>query len=99
FGGKWLILVKLHPHLLSVSNELTENDYVVNVTTYDDIQELLLIADMLISDYSSLIFDYALTKRPCFLYVPDLEDYIKKERELYFNITELPFAYAKNNQD
>lgn len=99
YGGNWIVLVKLHPHLLSKSEELIEGEGVMNVTTYDDIQELLLVADVLISDYSSLIFDYAITNRPCFLYVPDIDEYTSKERKLYFTLTALPFIKAISNKD
>ncbi|ESU32053.1 hypothetical protein G3A_13030 [Bacillus sp. 17376] len=99
FGGEWIILVKLHPHLMSVSNQITVNDQVIDVTQFDDIQELLLITDFLISDYSSLVFDYSVTKKPCFLYVPDLENYIQNERGLYFDLEDLPFIKALSNQD
>lgn len=99
FGGKWIVLVKLHPHLLSKANQLTFGPNVLDVTTYDDIQELLSITDLLISDYSSLIFDFAITQRPCFLYVPDVDEYIRNDRDLYFNLFELPFISAFSNQD
>ncbi|MCM3665238.1 CDP-glycerol glycerophosphotransferase family protein [Mesobacillus subterraneus] len=99
FGGEWIILVKLHPHLMSVSNQITANDLVMDVTQYDDIQELLSITDFLISDYSSLVFDYSVTKKPCFLYVPDLEDYTQNERGLYFDLRELPFTSVLNNEE
>lgn len=99
FGGEWIILVKLHPHLLSKSSELGFGDKVIDVTSYDDIQELLLISDILISDYSSLIFDFSITKRPCFLYVPDLEEYTSSDRKLYFDIKELPFISASTNHN
>lgn len=46
-----------------------------NVSDYFDMQDLLLISDMLISDYSSSIWDYSFTYRPCFLYTPDLKEY------------------------
>lgn len=98
FGGEWIVLIKLHPHLVAKSNQLIYHDKVMNVSAYDDIQELLAIADVLISDYSSLIFDYALTKRPCFLYVPDLEVYEKSDRGLYFKLQDLPFIQADTNQ-
>ncbi|MEH7444041.1 CDP-glycerol glycerophosphotransferase family protein [Bacillus sp. JJ1122] len=98
FGGEWIVLVKLHPHLLSVSHQITENNQVIDVTQYDDIQELLCITDFLISDYSSLIFDYSVTRKPCFLYVPDLEDYIQKDRGLYFDMKDLPFVRALSNE-
>lgn len=99
FGGEWVFLVRLHPHLVTRSNELIYGDNVIDATSYDDIQELLSAADMLISDYSSLIFDFALTEKPCFLYVPDLEAYINNDRGLYFDIKELPFIYTLNNSE
>ncbi len=99
FGGKWICLVKLHPHLMSKSKELICGNNVVDVTSYNDIQELLSISDVLISDYSSLIFDYSITRRPCFLYVPDFNDYIEQDRNLYFDLLELPFKAAMTNDD
>ncbi len=99
FGGNWVVLVKLHPHLLSKSNQMVNQKNVIDVTGYNDIQELLLIADILISDYSSLMFDYSLTNRPCFLYVPDVKQYLEKERNFYFNLEEFPFISAVSNSD
>lgn len=99
YGGEWSFLVRLHPHLVSKSKELIYGDNVIDVTKYDDIQELLASSDILISDYSSLIFDFALTERPCFLYVPDLKEYIKNDRKLYFNIKELPFINSSSNDE
>lgn len=99
FLGNWLVLVKLHPHLISESNKLAMGENVIDVTKYDDIQELLSISDILISDYSSLMFDFALTNKPCFLYTPDIDRYISKDRGLYFDIEELPFIVAKNNDE
>ena len=90
-GGKWQILVKLHPHLCSLSESILKGSGAMDVTEYDDIQELLLVADILVTDYSSLMFDFLLTRRACFLYVPDLDTYVQKERNLYFDITKLPF--------
>lgn len=98
--GNWKVLIRLHPHLQDYSSELVNNnDSVINVTKYDDIQELLLITDLLISDYSSLMFDFAITKKPCVLYTSDLEEYLKKDRDLYFNINDLPFPICRNNNE
>jgi len=99
FGGDWVILVKLHPHAIREATRLTFTDNIRNVSNYDDMQELLMCADVLISDYSSLIFDYSITKRPCFLYVPDINEYTSQERGLYFDILELPFISAESNDD
>lgn len=98
--GNWKVLIRLHPHLQEYSADLVKNnDSIIDVTKYDDIQELLLISDLLISDYSSLVFDYAITKKLCILYASDLEEYIKKDRNLYFNINELPFPICQNNNE
>jgi CDP-glycerol glycerophosphotransferase len=99
FGDKWIFLVRLHPHLINHSNEIIQSDNVIDVTTYDDIQEILYISDILITDYSSLMFDFGFTTRPCFLYVPDLKDYTDKERKLYFDIDDLPFIKALSAND
>lgn len=97
FGSAWICLVKLHPHLIAKSSQLILEDKVLDVTSYDDIQELLSISDLLITDYSSLMFDFAVTNRPCFLYVPDIIDYTQQDRKLYFDILELPFKAATTN--
>lgn len=96
FGGEWVAVKRLHPHLSRFNAQLDGNS--VDATNYDDVQELLLAADILITDYSSLMFDFALTKRPVFLYTKDLKSYCEKERELYFNISDLPFPSAVDNK-
>jgi CDP-glycerol glycerophosphotransferase len=99
FDGEWVFLVKLHPHLLKKSGPLLEGNNVIDVTSYDDIQELLSISEVLITDYSSLMFDFSITQRPCFLYVPDVREYVEKDRNLYFDLKELPFINAESNDD
>lgn len=99
FGGNWKILLRLHPHLTSVSKKFDNTKEILNVTEYDDVQELIHVSDVLITDYSSVMFSYLLTKKPCFLYLPDLHSYIKNDRKLYFNIEELPFSSAETNEE
>lgn len=97
FGTKCVVLVKLHPYISSFSYNF-DNKNILNVSKYSDIMELLAISDVVISDYSSLIFDYSITRKPVYLFVPDLDDYIKKEG-LNFKMEELPFIYAKTNDE
>jgi CDP-glycerol glycerophosphotransferase len=68
-------------------------DGVCDATRYNDMQELLSVADMLITDYSSSMFDFAMQSRPCILYATDADAY---DRGFYFNIRELPFPLAEN---
>jgi len=98
FGGKWKILLRLHPHLINLSSNIKDEN-ILDVTKYDDIQELLGVTDVLISDYSSLIFDFSITKKPCVLYTPDLLEYTSTDRKLYFNIEELPFKSILTNEE
>lgn len=65
------------------------------MSKYPDMQELLAAADLLITDYSSCMFDMAIARKPCILYVPDLHEYIEHERGLYFDLRELPFPLAE----
>ena len=96
----WKILIRLHPQLQNLSKELVEKyDDVIDVTNYDDIQELLLISDLLITDYSSLMFDFAITEKPCIIYASDLNDYLANDRNLYFDITKLPFPLCQTNEE
>jgi CDP-glycerol glycerophosphotransferase len=68
FGGRWVILCRLHPQQASASGFLPKVDYIINASQYPDMQELLASADCVISDYSSCIFDYLLCKKPAFIY-------------------------------
>ncbi len=99
FGGDWLILAKLHPNVADRAGELSlDPEYVVNASGYADIQELYLACGALITDYSSVMFDYMNTGRPCFLYVNDLAAY-KNDRNFYFDLDTLPFARAEDNDE
>ena len=82
------VLVRFHP----ISKQIIkESKYIKNVTNYPDMQELIKISDVLVTDYSGCMFDAAIAHKKCVLYVPDYEDYIKNQRKLYFNFDELPF--------
>ena len=63
---------------------------ILDVSQVPDMQELLCAADLLITDYSSCIWDYALLGRPCLLYVPDLERYASSDRGFFTPIDEWP---------
>ncbi|WP_430780802.1 CDP-glycerol glycerophosphotransferase family protein [Actinoplanes sp. G11-F43] len=67
------LLVRRHPGV--PDDVLGQVDGVLDVTAYPQVSELLLATDMLITDYSALLADYASTGRPALLYVPDLEEF------------------------
>ena len=71
----------------------------IDVTNYNDIQELLIISDILITDFSSCMFDVAFMRKPCILYASDYLQYINNERNLYFDIQTLPFSLTTTNDE
>ena len=100
FQGQWSVLVRLHPNVASQSGELFayDGDRLVDVTAYPDMQELLCAAGLLITDYSSSMFDYALTGKPIVQFATDIEAY-QKGRDFYFPLDSLPFPLAKSNEE
>lgn len=91
------VLVRMHPNLIGrvdVSS-LVAYPNVVDATRYHDMQELLAAADILITDYSSSMFDFAMQRRPCILYATDARDY---DRGFYFDFSELPFPLAESEE-
>ena len=95
FNRPFNILKKYHVD--TKSKDEIKGDDVIDVSWYSDMQELLILADILITDYSSSIWDFALLKKPCFLYTPDLSDYLH-ERGFYTKIEDWPFDYASSNR-
>lgn len=92
-GSEWFFVYRGH-NLSSRSWEFQRG--IANATDYEDMQELLLAADVLISDYSSCIWDFSLMKKPCFLFVPDLDKY-DSVFSFYTPITSWGFLVCKNN--
>lgn len=99
FGGKWVGMIRLHPNSARRASELALPEDVLNVTNYPDMQELLLISDCVVSDYSSSLFEFAVMKRPGFIYAVDIEEYKAKCRGLYFSFDEIPFGVSRNDTE
>jgi CDP-glycerol glycerophosphotransferase len=93
-GGRTTVLLRLHPNMLKVdTSPLLKTPGVMDATRYHDMQELLCVCDLLITDYSSTMFDIAMIDKPCLLYATDVEKY---DRGYYFRFDSLPFPLAKN---
>ena len=97
---QWEIVVRLHPRMRDSLKKIYDNaeNMIKNADDYPDIQELLAASQIVITDYSSCIFDFLLTGRPGFLFVPDLESY-DQERGFYYNLEETPFPIAHTNEE
>lgn len=98
FGGEWQILIRLHPRMREYADKMIpKQTYLTDVTEYSDIQELLAAADVVITDYSSAIFDFILTGKPAFLYATDYVNY-QNMRGLYYPLEQTPFPLATDNK-
>ena len=91
-GEDWALGCRLHPNIAADVDDPNS----ISMSKYPDMQELLIACDLLITDYSSSMFDMAVAGKPCVLYVPDLRQYMENERGLYFDIQQLPFPKAKS---
>ena len=99
FGGEWAALVRLHPRLLNYRDKFqVDNSLVYDVTAYSDIQELMAVSEAVITDYSSCIYDFMLTRKPGFIYAVDIDKY-NNGRGFYYPLTSTPFPVASNNEE
>lgn len=94
----WVFLVRLHPNIAKKSTFLNYSNHVLNASLYNDMQELLLASNILITDYSGSMFDFSLMYKPVFLYIKDYKDYVE-ERDFYIDLLSLPFPYALNSSE
>lgn len=96
FGKAVSFITRAHtPHIYLETSEDSTDLHIVDLTDYPDMQELLAVTDVLITDYSSSIWDFALTGRPAFLFTPDLEKY-DQLRGFYTPIEQWPYPYAED---
>jgi len=96
FGGKWRAAVRFHYYI--ASQMAATNPNIINASDYPDMQELLYVADCVITDYSSLIWDYSFTYRPCLLYCTDLA-YYENKRDFNKPIRTWGFPVCENNDE
>lgn len=96
FGGEWILFIKTHPMILNARRYTMDN--VIDVSNHDDTQEVLCATDIVITDFSSVFYDFALTRKPVFLYFDDITEY-GLDRGFLFSVYELPFSIATSNDD
>jgi CDP-glycerol glycerophosphotransferase len=84
-GDGYVTLIRGHSRTLQPGRDV-EGSNVLDVTGYPDVTELFLVADALITDYSSVMFDYSVTGKPMFFFAPDLKRYREQLRGFYFDL-------------
>lgn len=95
--SKWKILVKFHPNVKS-TEYIEFNKSIIDCSDFNDLNELFSVTDILITDYSSCMFDFMILNKPVFLYATDIEAY-KKDRNFYFPLESTPFTISKTHEE
>lgn len=94
FGGEWVVLLRQH-YFVAERHE-NQDSRLVDVSGYEDMQELILSADCLISDYSSCMWDFLNTGNPVFVYAPDLKAYTAEDRSFFIPMDRWPYPVSTN---
>lgn len=98
-GESYVIAVKWHPALYNnIKRGIVafNSEKVIDISEYNDINDLLIVSDILVTDYSSVIFDWYLLNKPIVYFTYDLEEYQDK-RGLYFDFGEYVYGQVANN--
>lgn len=99
FSDEYIILFRAH-YLIANSFDFDKyKDFIFDVSNYDDINDLYVISDLLITDYSSVFFDYSILKRPIIFYMYDLDLYKNSLRDFYIDLEVLPGPIVENEKD
>ncbi len=86
-GDEWVVLLRTHPYTTKLMN-VEFDDFVMNCTEYPRINDLMIAADMLVSDYSSTLLDYSILEKPLACFGYDYEEY-KAVRGFYFDMEQV----------
>lgn len=95
---KWLCLIRAHSAVAGLEG-IPDDDRIIDVTSYEDMADLLQITDLLITDYSSSATDFILTKNPVILYQSDYLEYLKFDRTFYYDIEKTGFLIAYTQKE
>ena len=96
----YIILIRLHHFCSNGYKVPADNKFIFNLTDYQSVEDLFLISDILITDYSSVMFDYALLNKPMLFFTYDFEEYRDNLRGLYVDFEkEAPGPLLFNSED
>lgn len=99
-GNEYIILVKCHYLVMDCMDWSPYETFIYPSSQNQDIAELFIVADMLITDYSSVMFDYSILHRPIFFYAYDMNNYEEKLRGFYFDYKEeMPGPISKTTEE
>jgi len=87
-SNEYVLVLRMHHLAGNNLNQLENDEFIFDLSQYGSMEELYLVSDILITDYSSAMFDYAILDRPILLFTYDMEEYVNSIRGTYFNLEE-----------
>jgi len=98
-GKNYICIIKLHPFINNKPDYNFENDdFYLDLTSDREINDLLFVTDILVTDYSSVIFEYSFFERPVVFFVPDLDDY-RNSRDFYYPLENYTYGDIAKDED
>lgn len=98
-GKEWVVLFRPHYYIANHFDFSAYEGFVIDVSAWDNVNDLYVAADVLVTDYSSVMFDYAILRRPIMLFVPDYETYANDIRGFYFDLAEIPGPHCRETAE
>lgn len=95
---EYVFIIKLHPFIKNIDKVPKDDDFFINLTYEREINDLLFITDVLITDYSSVIYENALLNNKVIFYTPDLDEYISN-RDFYYDFSKYTYGDVTYNMD
>ncbi len=98
-GDEYAILFRAHYFVANDFDFERYAGFITNVSDVSNINDLYIASEMLVTDYSSVFFDYAILRRPIVFYMYDLDEYVRDIRGFYFGLEELPGPVARTEAE
>ena len=100
-GDEYVIALRIHPKIKRFyPDSIKSDDYYIDVSGEKSEQELMLISEMLITDYSSIMIEYGILKKPIIFFTYDLDNYLESKRGFYYDFkTTVPGPIVYNTDE
>lgn len=96
-GEGWYLMIRMHPNISVPEGRFTFGERILDASPYPDVQELMIACDILITDYSSTVYEFAVLKKPSYIYASDLDEY-EKMRGLNDFYYDMPYPICRTNE-
>lgn len=97
-GDEWFLLIRMHPNITIPKGKFPFGSHILDASGYPDMQNLLLASDILITDYSSTVYEFAVLGKPSYIYASDIEEYQRMRglNDFYF---QMPYPICRTNDE